>query len=230
MNGQHGQPAIPNEQQPIPKTWDEFRSNGLLWLVNRSLTLLGWAIVLEIDDESEKAVASYPVRIDFRGFSEEVEARGFDALALHMKEVFSSKPDLPDTRLEQMSLNFHWVLGRIDDVHVALCRGQHGTWQQRAEQVVAAARAIGATKEVTPLLKWTDPAPPGKDCPYDHVIAETPFGRFLLTWKSWKDDPGYGFDETPWGETGYPGLNTIEEHKQWAEEQMRFRIAQYLGQ
>ena len=51
-----------------------------------------------------------------------------------------------------------------------------------------------------PLLKWTDPSPPNDKCPYDHVIAETPFGRFLITWKSWKKFQRPSIDETPWGD------------------------------
>jgi SH3-like domain-containing protein len=50
-----------------------------------------------------------------------------------------------------------------------------------------------------PLI-WTDPAP-GKEgvSHYDHVIAETPLGRILLEWKSWKDhdDP---CGHMPWDE------------------------------
>lgn len=37
-----------------------------------------------------------------------------------------------------------------------------------------------------PLL-WTDPKPPGGKSHYDHVEAETPFGTYMVTWKSWKD-------------------------------------------
>ena len=32
---------------------------------------------------------------------------------------------------------------------------------------------------------------------YDHSILETPFGRFLITWKSWKDCPSFDVDESP---------------------------------
>ena len=76
----------------------------------------------------------------------------------------------------------------------------------------------------TVRLIWTEPAPPGNGCYYDHAIAETPFGRFLLTWKSWKDDPGYGFDETPWGEVEYHGWNAVAEAQKWAAEEMARRI------
>lgn len=49
-------------------------------------------------------------------------------------------------------------------------------------------------------LTWTDPAS-GKEgvSTYDHVIAETPLGRILLEWKSWKKyDAPCG--QMPWDE------------------------------
>lgn len=74
------------------------------------------------------------------------------------------------------------------------------------------------------LLSWSDPAEPKeKGCHYNHTIAETPFGRLLLTWKGWKDDPGFGFDETPWGEVEYRGWSTVREAQEWAEGEMARR-------
>ncbi len=73
-------------------------------------------------------------------------------------------------------------------------------------------------------LPWTEATGPSEDCHYDHLTAQTPFGRFLLTWKGWKDQPDYGFDETPWGEVEYHGWDTIDEAKAWAETQMGDRI------
>lgn len=48
-------------------------------------------------------------------------------------------------------------------------------------------------------LRWSEPAKPNSECSYDHVIAETPFGRILITWKSWKDFDSPTIDESPWG-------------------------------
>ena len=49
------------------------------------------------------------------------------------------------------------------------------------------------------MLIWSEPMPPSKDCPYDHVVAETPLGPIRIEWKSWKR-----YDarcaEMPWGE------------------------------
>ena len=76
-------------------------------------------------------------------------------------------------------------------------------------------------------LNWSEPAAPNKECWYDHIIAETPFGRFLLTWKSWKGlgYGGLGFDETPWGDTANLAFETLEEAKSWASAELARRIA-----
>jgi len=61
-------------------------------------------------------------------------------------------------------------------------------------------------------LDWTEEQNPNEQCSYTHVTAETPFGRFLITWKAWKhDDPTV--DETPWGvfENIFCGLEEAKE-------------------
>lgn len=41
-------------------------------------------------------------------------------------------------------------------------------------------------------MKWTEPTKPTEGVSfYDHVIAETPIGRMIIEWKSWKDQPSY---------------------------------------
>lgn len=49
-------------------------------------------------------------------------------------------------------------------------------------------------------IQWNPVTPSNKEVPYDHVIGTTPLGRFLITWKGWKEDPGFVVEETPWGE------------------------------
>ena len=52
-------------------------------------------------------------------------------------------------------------------------------------------------------LKWSDPRPGDAEVShYDHVIAETPLGRILIEWKSWKeyDSP---VATLPWGEMAF---------------------------
>jgi hypothetical protein len=82
-------------------------------------------------------------------------------------------------------------------------------------------------------LEWTENRPPRNGvCRYDHCIAETPFGRFLLTWKGWKTDWQYdlGFDETPWDGIEYHSWGSIDEAKQWAADEMEKRIRLFLGE
>lgn len=52
-------------------------------------------------------------------------------------------------------------------------------------------------------LVWSEEQEPSEKIGYNHVIAETPMGRFLITWKGWKTTTeGRCIDETPWGEFG----------------------------
>jgi hypothetical protein len=79
-------------------------------------------------------------------------------------------------------------------------------------------------------LTWADPSPPTPECHYNHTISETPFGRFLLTWKGWKEYPDYGFDETPWGEGECKGWNSVEDAQEWASQEMQRRVKLCLSQ
>jgi len=50
------------------KDWSEFRSTGLLLIINQLLHVFGWAIVFEFDDKTDELVRVYPARVKFRGF------------------------------------------------------------------------------------------------------------------------------------------------------------------
>ena len=67
------------------KTWEEFRESGLLWFINRSLHVFGWAIVFVKEDDGTISHV-YPARVDFRGFSLESEERGFEKITKYMKD------------------------------------------------------------------------------------------------------------------------------------------------
>ena len=58
------------------KTWSEFQKSGLLWWVNRTLHLFGWAIVLQVELNGRISDV-YPARVKFRGFDETSESEGF---------------------------------------------------------------------------------------------------------------------------------------------------------
>ena len=64
-------------------TWDEFRSAGLLWFVNRQLHVFGVALVATVD-EAGNATQVGPERADFRGFSPDHEALGFQRVTAFM--------------------------------------------------------------------------------------------------------------------------------------------------
>lgn len=66
------------------KTWEEFRAAGLLWLVNHTLHMFGWAIVIEMAEG--KIVRAYPARVKFRGFSENKNSDGFKNVTKYLKE------------------------------------------------------------------------------------------------------------------------------------------------
>jgi len=75
-------------------------------------------------------------------------------------------------------------------------------------------------------LVWTEQRKPNNDCSYNHCIAETPFGRFLLTWKGWKEQPAdsMGFDETPWGDVWYGYWGSVEGAQKEAEDMLLEKI------
>lgn len=50
------------------KEWKEFRETGLLLIINQILHIFGWAIVVNIEDESNEITSVYPARVKFRGF------------------------------------------------------------------------------------------------------------------------------------------------------------------
>lgn len=65
-------------------------------------------------------------------------------------------------------------------------------------------------------LQWTDVQDPCPECRYHHVSAETPFGRFLITWKGWKKYDPPSVDISPW-ESWVGCYNTVEEAKEACE-------------
>lgn len=73
------------------RDWKEFKDSKLLWWVNRSLHLFGWAIVLE--EDNGKITNAYPARVDYRGFSETSEEEGFQTLTNHLAENITKLQD-----------------------------------------------------------------------------------------------------------------------------------------
>lgn len=67
----------------IKKTWKEFQECKLLWWINRSLHLFGWAIVI-VQEEDGTISDCHPARVQYRGFSEDAEDEGFTVLTQHL--------------------------------------------------------------------------------------------------------------------------------------------------
>ena len=66
------------------KSWEEFRDAGFLWLINQTLHLFGWAIV--VDMENGKISRAYPARVRYRGFSEKHNDIGYQKVSKYLKE------------------------------------------------------------------------------------------------------------------------------------------------
>jgi len=77
-----------------------------------------------------------------------------------------------------------------------------------------------------PALQWSENRPPCPDCRYNHCIAETPFGRFLITWKGWKEYPVPTVDETPWGGF-YEEFDSVDQAKVACQHEMDERLARW---
>jgi hypothetical protein len=74
------------------KAWSEFRSSGMLWFINTILHAFGWAIVLDIDD-NEEVVGCSPAGVKFRGFSEDVNTKGYIALSEYLQKNINDITD-----------------------------------------------------------------------------------------------------------------------------------------
>lgn len=68
--------------------------------------------------------------------------------------------------------------------------------------------------DIKPLV-WTYKPCPNAMYP-DIYIAFTPFGRFLINWKYWKDCRAYELAETPWGDD-WVVFGSLQEAKEEAE-------------
>ena len=67
------------------KTWKEFKESGLFWLVNQTLHLFGWAIVMQIEDDGNIS-SVYPARVKFRGFDEKTNNNGYKKVSKYLLE------------------------------------------------------------------------------------------------------------------------------------------------
>ena len=71
-------------------------------------------------------------------------------------------------------------------------------------------------------LVWGPVREPNEGCRYNHCEAQTPFGRFLLTWQGWKESPWYSTEEAPWAV--WLSWSSLEEAKAGCETLWRERL------
>ncbi len=83
------------------------------------------------------------------------EIYGNEKQGKHLKNL----ADLVERELKQLKVNERWLIEQIDAVHSILCSNRVGTWQDRARQVVKAAKKIEAfeleTQKINQSLKQT---------------------------------------------------------------------------
>lgn len=66
------------------KSWKEFKESGLLWFINQTLHLFGWALVMEYNEGQINRV--YPARVKFRGFDEKTNTDGYKKVSTYLKD------------------------------------------------------------------------------------------------------------------------------------------------
>jgi hypothetical protein len=64
------------------KEWTEFRSTGLVLIINQILHIFGWALVFETENDEIKNV--YPARVKFRGFDNKSTDEAYQKLSKYM--------------------------------------------------------------------------------------------------------------------------------------------------
>lgn len=70
--------------------WEEFRKDGMLWMVNMNLHLFGYTLVMNKDIVTGEILSVYPSKVDFTGFSEKANEVGYERVKEYMK-LFSEK-------------------------------------------------------------------------------------------------------------------------------------------
>jgi len=67
------------------KSWEQFRSAGLLWFINSILHLFGWAIVFDYEKGEKTIKEVYPARCKFRGFDLKNNTEGYKKVTKYLK-------------------------------------------------------------------------------------------------------------------------------------------------
>lgn len=68
------------------KEWKDFRATGLVFLINSILHVFGWAIVFEVDENTQEVTSCYPARVKFRGFDDQTQDEEHIKIANYLVE------------------------------------------------------------------------------------------------------------------------------------------------
>lgn len=74
------------------------------------------------------------------------------------------------------------------------------------------------------MLTWIENGRP--KCGYNNVVAATPFGEILITWKGWKDYPTCVVDEPVW--LGVECFSFLDDAKEYCETELKRRCEDVL--
>lgn len=74
---------LPDEWNPVEKSWDEFRNTGLVQITNQFLHIFGWALTYAKDGDELRV---FPARVRYRGFDEGSQTRAYEKLQKYMIE------------------------------------------------------------------------------------------------------------------------------------------------
>ena len=120
---------------------------------------------------------------------------------------------------EALRLSDLWTAGDLDN-----CGQWRAAIKVLADEVRASAPSTPphAVVEAVPL-EWTEELGPMPGTPYNHCAASTPFGRFLITWKGWKENDWPTVDETPWGDF-FGSWRTVKEAQAACEAEYAIRL------
>jgi hypothetical protein len=75
----------PTHSMISKKTWEEFRSTGLLLIINQLLHIFGWAVVFNFNAE-DKLLDVYPARVKFRGFDNKDTDEAYKKVTNYLNE------------------------------------------------------------------------------------------------------------------------------------------------
>lgn len=144
-----------------------------------------------------------------------------------ISEIKSAIEDYEELLLQSKQINEDWDSGSPEDAAHSDPSDQflHG---EEVEQKLNGIKSLAFDLAVyiKPLV-WCEVQEPNDRVRYHHVIANTPFGDFVITWRDWKDYDPPSIDQTPWGDW-YECFTTLDEAKEVAEQEYRTRILSVL--